>query len=87
MLNDPTPHRTSACPVHFLWDGKGRGRLFVRSGFLGLIVAGMFGTGATLMRASEVGPIALAILGLAGASWTFGQILSFLAAPRAPRRG
>lgn len=85
MLNDPTPRRTSACPVHFLWDGKGRGRLFVRSGFLGLVVAGMFGTGASLLHVDSAGPLALALVGLAGASWSFGQLLSFLAVPKAGR--
>ena len=86
MLHDPTPHRVSACPVHFLWDGRGRGRLFVRSGFLGFVVAAMVGVGASLLRIEGSAPFTLAVLGVAGASWTFGQVLSFLALPRA-RRG
>ncbi|MDA0712888.1 MAG: hypothetical protein O2897_02760 [bacterium] len=30
---------TSACPVHFLWDGNGSGRRIVRFGFAFIILA------------------------------------------------
>lgn len=82
MIHDPSPHRTSGCPVHFLWDGRGRGRIFVRSGFLGLVLAGAVGTGGTLLRAPEAGALALTLLALAGAAWGVGQALSFTARAR-----
>jgi hypothetical protein len=32
--------RESACPVHFVWEGRGAGRPLVRLGFLGLTAWG-----------------------------------------------
>jgi hypothetical protein len=68
-LIDPTPRRVSACPVHFLWDGRGRGRTFVRSGFLGLLAGGMLATAGAV----TAGRVAL---GCAFAAWLVGQALS-----------
>lgn len=84
-LSDPSPNPTSACPVHFLWDGRGRGRLFVRGGFLGLVASGMVGTGGMLVGADAAAPLALSVLGLSGVVWSIGQALSFFAARSASR--
>jgi hypothetical protein len=32
--------RESGCPVHFVWDGVGRGRKMVRATFVGLLAGG-----------------------------------------------
>lgn len=72
---DPTPHRVSSCPVHFIWDGKGRGRSFVRAGFLGCLVAAALAAIATYIHVDVVRQIGLG-LGLASiASWLVGHAL------------
>lgn len=76
MINDANPHRVSACPVHFIWDGRGKGRIFVRLGFMGFALGGMIGTGASLMHLQGTAPVLWAVLGVSGASWALGQVLS-----------
>lgn len=76
MINDANPNRVSACPVHFIWDGRGKGRVFVRLGFMGFALAGMIGTGASLLRMSGAAPLLWTVLGVSGASWAVGQVLS-----------
>jgi len=39
MIEDHAEHRVSSCPVHFVWDGLGSGRMCVRWGFWGLTLA------------------------------------------------
>lgn len=75
-LIDPTPHRVSACPVHFLWDGRGRGRAFVRGGFLGLLAAGTIATGGLLLRVDAVVTAGQLVAGVALAAWLVGQARS-----------
>jgi len=73
-LHDPTPHRVSGCPVHFLWDGRGFGRVLVRLGFLGFLLTGATFTGAHLLR-SEVGRGVGAWLAVGAAVvWLAGQL-------------
>lgn len=85
MLNDPTPHRVSACPVHFIWDGRGIGRVFVRAGFLMLIVGFALLTGASATGLVVLKSPALYVLGVAIVAWSVGQVLSFVVARTAPR--
>jgi hypothetical protein len=78
MLNDPTPHRVSACPVHFIWDGKGMGRVFVRAGFLMLIVGFALLTGASATGFVVLKSPALTVIAVALVAWSLGQVLSFV---------
>jgi hypothetical protein len=82
MLNDPTPQRVSACPVHFIWDGRGRGRGLVRGGFLGLIVAGMVGTLSAMSHSELMRTGAMVVLGASLLSYSLGQAISFVVARR-----
>jgi hypothetical protein len=85
MLNDPTPHRVSSCPVHFIWDGRGFGRVFVRAGFLMLLVGMALLTGATATGFMVLKTPAAYVLGLALVVWSSGQALSFVVARTAAR--
>ena len=85
MLNDPTPHRVSSCPVHFIWDGRGTGRVFVRAGFLMLIVGFALLTGASATGLVVLKSPALCVLGVALVSSCLGQVLSFILARTAAR--
>lgn len=80
MLNDPSPHRTSACPVHFLWDGRGKGRALVRGAFLALLVAGMCFTAGRWLRMDALEMVATAVAALAGAAWLVGQGITVVVA-------
>lgn len=75
-LVDPTPRRVSGCPVHFLWDGKGRGRTFVRSGFLGLLAGGMIGTGGAMVRMPSVVVVGEVVAAAALLVWIAGQVIT-----------
>lgn len=69
--------RESGCPVHFLWDGSGRGRPFVRAGFMGLLVAGALAT-AAIMRVPGLPDLREAAswtATLSGVAWALGQVL------------
>lgn len=72
---DPSEERVSACPVHFLWDGRGRGRSLVRFGFLGLAAAAACALLRFVDVAAVIGMISAAVYGL-------GQVLSFTVAAR-----
>lgn len=73
---DPTPHRVSACPVHFIWDGRGRGRPFVRAGFLAML----FAFGASMLQqithVDVLTTIAVVIGGAGLVSWCAGHALA-----------
>lgn len=93
MLHDPSPHRTSACPVHFLWDGRGRGRALIRGAFLGFLLAGMCFTLGTMLREDALETAGVVVVALSALSWTVGQGFTFaiarqmrreMAARRAP---
>ncbi len=81
-LVDPTPRRIMGCPVHFLWDGKGHGRTFVRSGFLGLMAGGMIATGGQMVHMPAVTTAGQVVLYASVAVWLIGQAVSALAGRR-----
>lgn len=78
-LADPTPARVSACPVHFLWDGMGKGRVLVRTGFLGFLAAAMLGTCGTMMHVMRATEGAAVVAAVAAVVWCAGQLASVLA--------
>ena len=82
-LADPTPERVSACPVHFLWDGRGKGRALVRAGFLGFLLAAMLAFAGKLMRMDVATTAALVVVSGAGLVYLAGQMASALTKRRA----
>lgn len=80
MLHDPSPHQTSSCPVHFLWDGRGTGRVLVRAGFLGFLLAAMCFTLATMGRIPLLETAGAVVLAAAALLWTAGQGFTFVIA-------
>jgi hypothetical protein len=66
--------RESGCPVHFVWDGNGRGRPWVRVGFLLALVAGVLASGAAMARASTTPAAAVGFV--AAVAWVIGQVLT-----------
>jgi len=78
MTTTTAARRESACPVHFIWDGTGRGRWPVRLSFWMLSVLGMLGTGLPLVGvrgvSGQLGVPALVLMGVYG----LGQLLSFI---------
>jgi hypothetical protein len=66
--------RESGCPVHFVWDGNGRGRPWVRVGFVLLLAAGGAASLATFTHTSSTP--ARVIAGAAAAVWLVGQGLT-----------
>ena len=78
--------RTSACPVHFLWDGVGMGRWPVRLAFWLFCAVGVAFSGARAFHL-PVPQDALAVATMAlGALWTVGQVLGMAARWRARQR-
>jgi hypothetical protein len=81
--------RESACPVHFVWDGRGVGRPLVRAGFLLFLLAGTLVTAATMLHSAMLRDGA-ALAGIAGTlAWAAGQVgtvvVRRLTGRRAPR--
>lgn len=76
---DPTPHRVSSCPVHFIWDGKGRGRSLVRAGFLGVLVAAGLALIASALHLDVVRQAGLVLLLASTVSWLSGHLLGIKA--------
>lgn len=76
MIQDHAEHRVSACPVHFIWDGLGKGRMLVRWGFFGLVFALAVFTGTKWMHLDVARPVALGLLGVSLALYVVGQALS-----------
>jgi hypothetical protein len=83
---DTGPHRTSACPVHFLWDGRGLGRPLVRASFMGLSISGAVATLGWMTRSDDTVMAAAMLAGVAGLGWTLGQLFSAVAARRSLAR-
>ena len=78
MIYDPNPNHVSACPVHFIWDGRGKGRIFVRMGFMGFILTAMAAVLGFGLRMAVAQDIAMGI-GIAAVSlWGLGQLLTWL---------
>ena len=68
--------RESACPVHFIWDGRGAGRPFVRVGFLVLVVAAVLASGATVLHVGALKDAAALTAAAGAASWLLGHGLA-----------
>jgi hypothetical protein len=85
-LSDPTLERVSACPVHFLWDGRGRGRAFVRAGFLGFLLAALVGCVRPILHIEIAAVAAVVILAGAAVVWSVGQGISFVVVRRISSR-
>jgi len=79
MPIDTSPHRVSACPVHFLWDGRGLGRPVVRTSFMAFAVAGGLATLGWMSHRDDVSLAATMLAGVAAVGWTLGQLFSKLA--------
>ena len=82
-LSDPSLERVSACPVHFLWDGRGNGRALVRAGFLGFLVAAILAFVANIAHVDLVHSAALYVTSGAAIIYFAGQALTLLALRRA----
>jgi hypothetical protein len=75
---DTSVRRESTCPVHFIWDGNGLGRPFVRVGFLMVLVGcGLLSAAVVWPTALSMGPGRLVVLA-ALATWGLGQALTKL---------
>jgi hypothetical protein len=74
--------RESACPVHFVWDGNGVGRPFVRIGFLGALLAGGLGSLGVAVHEAALVQAAGHVGFVAGGLWCTGQLLTRLARRR-----
>ena len=85
-LLDPSTERVSACPVHFIWDGRGAGRTWVRLGFLGFLVGAMLLLASQWTHAGLLRSPALATEVLASLSYAVGQALSWSVSRATPRR-
>ena len=75
-LADPSVERVSACPVHFLWDGRGVGRFYVRAGFLGFLAAGFFACLARMPHAAVPMSVALGLCAVSATAYVVGQALT-----------
>lgn len=75
---DTSIRRESTCPVHFVWDGNGLGRPFVRVGFMLALAAGLALSSGVMLHATAVGDagrwLGVAALG----TWLTGQALTKL---------
>ncbi len=75
-LIDTSLRRESGCPVHFVWDGNGWGRPFVRLGFLLAVLAGLLATGALMSHVPSVKQGSVVVAGCAAVAWGLGQLLT-----------
>ena len=66
--------RESGCPVHFVWDGNGRGRPWVRVGFVLALATGAAASFAALTHASSTPARALGVVAVV--AWLVGQVLT-----------
>ncbi|MCP4503882.1 MAG: hypothetical protein GY822_28480 [Deltaproteobacteria bacterium] len=73
---DTRPHQVSACPVHFIWDGVGLGRPFVRVGFMGFMLSGVLYSAKMSFSSSVFATAAAWTFALSGVSYLFGQAFS-----------
>lgn len=86
---DTSLRRESGCPVHFIWDGNGLGRPFVRLGFLLAVITGCLLTASVMIHAAgwNAGLKSVAgVFAVAAASvWLLGQALTRFSVLRAAR--
>jgi len=68
--------RESACPVHFIWDGRGHGRQLVRFGFLGLLGAALAWAAARTFVVDALITPALIVTAASAVVYVAGQVLS-----------
>jgi hypothetical protein len=66
--------RESGCPVHFVWDGNGHGRPWVRVGFVLALAAGAAASFAVVAHVSATPARALGVA--AAFLWLVGQVLT-----------
>lgn len=85
-LIDTSLRRESGCPVHFIWDGNGLGRPFVRLGFLLAVMAALLATGGLMSHVSGVKAASVVVAGLAAGTWLLGQLLTRFSVLRARAR-
>ena len=83
---DTSLRRESTCPVHFVWDGNGVGRPFVRTGFMLALVAGATGTLGVMSHQVAVSSASGAVAIAAALSWGLGQLLTRFVQARARRQ-
>jgi hypothetical protein len=81
---DTTVHRVSACPVCFVWDGRGWGRPLVRLAFLGVVLAGVLHSGVRALSLSPsavatVQEVAMGVFAISCVGWVVGQAMSRVA--------
>lgn len=75
---DTSVRRESNCPVHFVWDGNGLGRPFVRVGFLLMLIAGGLMSAGVMWHATT-STAAGRVVGVAAVGvWCVGQLLTKL---------
>lgn len=75
-LLDTSLRRESNCPVHFVWDGNGLGRPFVRAGFLLALVTGALMMVALMSHSGVVREAGAGCGVVAGVLWGAGQALT-----------
>jgi hypothetical protein len=84
---DTSLRRESTCPVHFVWDGNGWGRPFVRTGFMLALVAGALSTLGVMTHSAPVTSSSGVAAIAAVSCWGLGQVLTRLAQARARKQG
>ncbi|MDP2343109.1 MAG: hypothetical protein Q8O67_19285 [Deltaproteobacteria bacterium] len=85
-LIDTSLRRESGCPVHFIWDGNGLGRPFVRLGFLLAVITALLATGAIMAHDERIRAASVVVAGVAGGTWLLGQLLTRFSLFRARAR-
>jgi len=76
--SNETWRRISACPLHFLWDGRGSARKLVRFGFMALMGGMVLYFGDKLWPALDLNRLAKPTLLFGVLIWIYGQVRSFL---------
>ncbi len=75
-LLDTSLRRESNCPVHFIWDGNGLGRPFVRAGFMLALVTGALMMVAVMSHSDVVRGYAGGFAVVGAVLWGAGQALT-----------
>ena len=75
-LENTDCRRFSACPLHFLWDGKGQARKLVRFGFATIILSMSLKMGDRLWPSLGLNQVAAPGLMFGGLLWGYGQLKS-----------
>ncbi len=73
---DTSLRRESGCPVHFIWDGNGLGRPFVRLGFMLAVLTALLMTASIMIHASSLKSAGAVVAVAAAATWLLGQALT-----------